>query len=118
MMKHEFEAIAGRTVTDEQYKKIESLYMESNLDKYEFVKSIKAMLKSIPEQITKRILTILVTDNSGNITTPNGCYYHTVKAELLDIDIKTGEIRVREIPNSYQLGYTYDMGYLRVTFVN
>lgn len=41
MMKHEFEAVAKRTVTDEQYKAIEALYMESTLDKYEFVKSIK-----------------------------------------------------------------------------
>lgn len=53
MMKHEFEELAGRTVTNEQYKAIETLYMESNLTKPEFVKSIKQMLKSIPEVITK-----------------------------------------------------------------
>ena len=31
MMKSEFESLAGRAVTDEQYKAIETLYMSSNL---------------------------------------------------------------------------------------
>lgn len=48
MMKSEFESLAGRNVTDEQYKAIETLYMSSNLEKAEFVKSIRTMLKSIP----------------------------------------------------------------------
>lgn len=38
MMKSEFESLAGRNVTDEQYKAIETLYMSSNLEKAEFVK--------------------------------------------------------------------------------
>lgn len=33
MMKSEFESLAGRNVTDEQYKAIETLYMSSNLEK-------------------------------------------------------------------------------------
>ena len=45
MMKSEFESLAGRNVTDEQYKAIETLYMSSNLEKAEFVKSIRTMLK-------------------------------------------------------------------------
>ena len=49
MMKSEFESLAGRNVTDEQYKAIETLYMSSNLEKAEFVKSIRTMLKSIPQ---------------------------------------------------------------------
>lgn len=52
MMKSEFEAIAKRTVTNEQYRSIETLYMCSNLDKYEFVKSIKKMLDTIAEEKT------------------------------------------------------------------
>lgn len=38
MMKSEFENLAGREVTDEQYRAIETLYMSSNLEKTEFVK--------------------------------------------------------------------------------
>lgn len=55
MMKSEFESLAGRAVTDEQYKAIETLYMSSNLEKAEFVKSIRTTLKSIPQPERKRI---------------------------------------------------------------
>lgn len=48
MMKSEFENLAGREVTDEQYRAIETLYMSSNLEKTEFVKSMKPILKNIP----------------------------------------------------------------------
>ena len=77
MMKHEFERLAGREVTDEQYKAIETLYMSSNLEKAEFVKSIKAILKSIPKpEKRKDIKRMAVRDRSGYRKTPNGCYYH------------------------------------------
>ena len=110
MMKHEFEAIAKREVTDEQYTAIEALYMASDLNKYDFVKSIKGLLKSIPEpDKEKTILTISCTDNSGYEYTPNGCYIHIIKAELVDIDIKKGKYLLREIPNSYALGYSVDL---------
>lgn len=49
MNKQEFEAIAKREVTSEQYKAIEALYMESTMNKYDFVASIKPMLKGLPE---------------------------------------------------------------------
>lgn len=117
MMKSEFEQIAKRTVTDEQYSAIEALYSASNLDKYEFIKSIRKMLNSIPEEEHKTILTITTTDRCGSEKTPNGCYYHTVKAELVDIEISTGRTLVKEIKGSYELGYTYDLHYYQVTFV-
>ena len=41
MLKSEFELLAGRNVTDDQYTAIEILYMSSNLEKTEFVKSIR-----------------------------------------------------------------------------
>lgn len=63
MMKSEFENLAGREVTDEQYKAIETLYMSSNLEKAEFVKSIKAMLKSIPKPEKKKDRTEYETCN-------------------------------------------------------
>lgn len=54
MMKSEFENLAGRAVTNEQYRAIETLYMSSNLEKAEFVKSIRTMLKSIPQPERKK----------------------------------------------------------------
>ena len=66
MMKSEFESLAGRNVTDEQYKAIETLYMSSNLEKAEFVKSIRTMLKSIPQPEKKKdIKRMVVRDRSG-----------------------------------------------------
>ena len=77
MMKYEFESLAGRNVTDEQYKAIETLYMSSNLEKVEFVKSIRTMLKSIPQPEKKKdIKRMAVRDRSGYRKTLNGCYYH------------------------------------------
>ena len=41
MMKHEFEALAGYTVSEKDYTEIiEPMYMATNLDKAEFVKCI------------------------------------------------------------------------------
>ena len=91
MMKSEFENLAGRAVTDEQYRAIEILYMSSNLEKAEFVKSMRPMLKNIPQPEKKKdIKRMVVRDRSGFRKTPNGCYYHIEYVELVDIDIKTG----------------------------
>ena len=97
MMKSEFENLAGREVTDEQYRAIETLYMSSNLEKTEFVKSMKPILKNIPQPERKKdIKRMVVRDRSGYRKTPNGCYYHIEYVELVDIDIKTaGERRGR-----------------------
>ncbi|MDR3878391.1 MAG: hypothetical protein Q3X67_01125 [Blautia sp.] len=66
MMKSEFENLAGREVTNEQYRAIETLYMSSNLEKAEFVKSIRTMLKSIPQPERKKdIKRMVVRDRSG-----------------------------------------------------
>ena len=98
MMKHEFERLAGREVTDEQYKAIETLYMSSNLEKAEFVKSIKAILKSIPKpEKRKDIKRMAVRNRSGYRKTPNGCYYHIEYVELVDIDIKTGKYIIKPL---------------------
>ena len=98
MMKSEFESLAGRNVTDEQYKAIETLYMSSNLEKAEFVKSIRTMLKSIPQPEKKKdIKRMVVRDRSGYRKTPNGCYYHIEYVELVDIDIKTGKYIIKPL---------------------
>lgn len=98
MMKSEFESLADRNVTDEQYKAIETLYMSSNLEKAEFVKSIRTMLKSIPQPEKKKdIKRMAVRDRSGYRKTPNGCYYHIEYVELVDIDIKTGKYIIKPL---------------------
>ena len=82
MMKSEFENLAGREVTDEQYKAIETLYMSSNLEKTEFVKSIKAMLKSIPKPEKKKdIKRMAVRDRSGCVWILTDSMY--IKAESM-----------------------------------
>lgn len=109
MMQREFEGLVGREVTQEQYKMIEELYMQSSLSKQDFVKSIKAMVKSLPKpRSANKIYTMAVPDNSGYYTTPNHCYIHTVKVELVDVSVSTGKIKVRVIPNTYELGYHAD----------
>lgn len=98
MMKHEFEALAKREVTDEQFEAIEKLYMSSTLEKQDFVKSIRPLLKTIPEpEKKKNIKKMCVRDRSGFRKTPNGCWFHIRYVELVDIDIKTGKYIVKEI---------------------
>jgi hypothetical protein len=88
MTKSEFEAIAKRTITNDQYKAIETLYMSSNLDKIEFVKSIKNMLKAIPEEKNTKKVIIAVAQM------PNGTFA-TYEAEVIDYDISTGKVLVK-----------------------
>lgn len=98
MMKSEFEKLAGRSVTDEQYRALEILYMASSFDKYEFVKSIKPFFNSIPQQEkVKDIKRMAVRDHSGFRKTPNGCYYHIEYVEVVDVDIKTGKYIVKPL---------------------
>lgn len=98
MMKHEFEALAKREVTEEQYRAIEILYMSSTMNKQDFVKSIKGMLKTIPEpEKEKNIKKMCVRDRSGYRKTPNGCYYHIEYVELVDVDIRTGKYIVKAL---------------------
>lgn len=98
MLKSEFESLAGRAVTNEQYRAIEILYMSSNLEKAEFVKSMRPMLKNIPQPEKKKdIKRMVVRDHSGFRKTPNGCYYHIEYVELVDIDIKTGKYIIKPL---------------------
>lgn len=98
MMKHEFERMAGREVTTEQYDAFETLYMNSNLNQQDFVKSIKQILKAIPQpKKEKNIKRMCVRDRSGYRKTPNGCYYHIEYVELVDIDIKTGKYIIKPL---------------------
>ncbi len=90
MTKNEFEKIAKRTVTNEQYQAIETMYIASDLDKYEFTKSIKELLKSIPEESKTKKLII------GVKQMPNGTWL-TYEAELIDFNIETGKVEVKRL---------------------
>lgn len=109
MMKSEFEAIAKRTVTPEQYKHIEALYMASGLDKYEFVKSIKSLLKTIPEEKKEKILVMAVHNKYGEMFTPNHAYVMTYKVKLISVDIRTGKKFIEVIPDSFDYRTSYDL---------
>lgn len=115
MMKHEFEKLAGRQVTAEQYKAIETLYTSSDLNKQDFVKNIKSMLKTIPQPEKKKTIVMIgVTDRSGYYKTPNGCWYHTYLGELVGINIKTGKMQVKKTEDSYDMrGVSFDDIYIR-----
>lgn len=98
MMKSEFENLAGREVTDEHYRAIETLYMSSKLKKTEFAKTMKPILKNIPQPEKKKdIKRMVVRDRNGYRKTPNGCYYHIEYVELVDIDIKTGKYIIKQL---------------------
>lgn len=109
MMKYEFEALVGRTVTPDQYKAIEALYIDSTMSKQDFVKSIKPLLKGIPEVKKSPVLTMAFHNCYGDMKTPNGCYYLTKQVELLNVDIRAGKKHVRIIPDSFELRSSYDM---------
>lgn len=96
-MKSEFEMLAGRKVTSEQYDVIEALYMESELDKYAFVKSLKGILKSIPEIKRAKAIRRMKISINGYERTPNGCYYFIKYVEVVDVDIKTGNFVVKNL---------------------
>lgn len=118
MMKQEFEKIAKVEVTSEQYEAIEKLYMESSLEKTEFIKSIKPMLKTLQKPEKRAgIVRIAISDNSGYMVTPNGCWHHVIEAEIIDCDIATGKIKVRKIPNTYELSNEYNYTENQVQFV-
>ena len=108
MTKQEFETIAKRTVTAEQYKAIETLYMNSDLDKYEFVKSIKKTLDTIPEE--KKINKIIV----GVKAMPNGTWM-VYEAEIINVNIKKGKIEVKRLTENRCWAETYfDVYYAKV----
>jgi len=113
MMKHEFERIAKTEVTNEQYEAIETLYTVCKLDKIDFVKSIRPLIKHLKEINIKppRIVIVELPDNGGYYTTPNGCWQHLIDCEVVKeatFNVSTGKATkpiVRKISNSYRLGY-------------
>lgn len=109
MMKHEFERIAGYEVSVEDYDNIiEPMYSATNVSKTEFVKMISRKRFEVKQEEQKMIKVLNVTDRCGSLWTPNRCYRHLVDVEVVRIDIGTGKVIVKVIPDTYRLGYSAD----------
>jgi len=110
MMKQEFEALAGYEVSTEDYNNIiEPMYMATNLDKAEFVKTINRKAFEKKHEYKKVII--------GVKAMPNGTWMN-YEAELLNVNIKTGKIEVRRISDNRCWAETgFDIHYTEVTEV-
>lgn len=91
MLKSEFEKLVGRNVTDNLYRAIESIYMESDLTKQEFCRVFGPVVDAIRKPYRDKMIKCMkVRDRSGFEKTPNGCWFHVKYVELVDIDVSTG----------------------------
>lgn len=112
MMKHEFEQIAGYEVSLEDYtKRIEPMYLAipENISKQDFVKMISRKRFEVKKPVKKVII--------GVKPLPNGTWMN-YEAELVDLDIKTGKIKVKRITGNRCWAETdYDIHYTRVVEV-
>lgn len=102
MMKYEFEEMTNTTLTDEQYKGIEILYMDmaDDMTKAEFVKMMTPAAKKMStineakakaEEMENQPLIFVCTDDGE-------CYWHDgYWAKVVGGDIATGKILVRNL---------------------
>lgn len=99
MLHSEFCKIAKCEISYKAYKEaFEPLYMTMDIDKYAFVKMMSSAIKTVAkremEQERKNQKLIFVSDGTK---TPNGCYYNGEFVKLVNVDIPTGKIVVREL---------------------
>lgn len=99
MLHFEFCKIAKCEISYEAYKQgFEPLYMTMDIDKYAFVKMMSSAIKTVAkreaEQERKNQKLIFVSDGTK---TPNGCYYLGEFVKMVDVDIPTGKVIVREL---------------------
>lgn len=89
MTKQEFEKIAGYEVTLKDYTEIiEPMYMSTNLNKQDFVKTINKKTfqrKREPNKITVGVKVM-----------PNGTWM-VYEGDLIDVNIKTGKAKVKRL---------------------
>lgn len=109
MMQYEYEHLAKYEVSSEVYKAIEVLYMNSNLDKVEFVKRYGRIFRDFRKPENERIYAIRVG------TTPNGCYYIVRYARLIKVDVGLRMNIIKYISEEERIqnnldiySYTYD----------
>lgn len=109
MMKHEFEELAGYTVSkDDYYSIIEPMYMATNMSKADFVKCIDK--KRFAQKPAPKETPVFVSDMTK---TPNGCYYigkWFIQIGEPKTSIRTGKTTytVRETTNREQLKIGWD----------
>lgn len=119
MLKQEFEALAKYEVSQEVFEAINKLYMNCDLDKYEFVKKYGKQFKEFKVKKEEKLYKVMISK------TPNGCYYVVRYARLIDIDIKTRYNLIQYISederiekNLDYLSYDYDFLEYRCKEVN
>lgn len=100
MLHSEFCKIAKHNISYTAYKEgFEPLYMAMDVDKRTFVKLLLPAIKEVAkkeeeEEARKRQKLIFVSDGTK---TPNGCYFNGEFVKLVNVDIPTGKIIVREL---------------------
>ena len=111
MMKYEFEKIAKFEVNDEVYKAIEILYMNSNLNKVDFIKKYGIMFRDFRKKENEKGK--IYTIKTG--ITPNGCYYIVRYARLIKVDVGLRKNIIKFINEAERIekkldiySYTYD----------
>ena len=112
MLYQEFIDLCGYDVSYEDYTSvIEPMYMvvPDSVSKKDFISMLNKKHFEVKNKSPQLIKVMSIKDNSGFWKTPNGCYYHLVNVEVVDINIKTGIITVKVIDDSYHLGYSYDI---------
>ena len=94
MTREEFENLAGYETSAEIYNTIiEPMYMRMDCDKATFVKKIKPMREALEERHPRPHIIV------GVDMMPNGTLM-TYEAELIEVDIRTGKMKVRRVsPN-------------------
>ena len=110
MMKCEFERLAKYEVSDEVYKAIEILYMNSNLDKVEFVKKYGRTFRDFRIKEEDKIYAIKQS------ITPNGCYCIVRYARLIKVDVGLRKNIIRYISEEERIErnldiYAYDFDF-------
>ena len=105
MLKNELEARLGYQLTEEGYQVLNRMYNAGNLDKDQFASLIKGGAKVYKYEPTVRTITF----SRYKETTPNGAYYVQVKeADLVDIDVATGKVKVKNVRNYSWNGLSYN----------
>ncbi|MCI9181773.1 MAG: hypothetical protein HFG90_00765 [Acholeplasmatales bacterium] len=82
----------GFEVSNEIYNSFNVLYMNCNLNKQDFVKKYKNVIKDYKKK-PKPFKKVLIGSYNrlGETKTPNGAYYYAYDADLIDVDIKKGK---------------------------
>ena len=105
MLKYELEERLGYQITEEGYQELNRMYNAGNLDKDQFASLIKGGAKVYKYEPKVRTITF----SKYKEMTPNGAYYVQVKeADLIDIDVATGKVKVKNVRNYSWDGLSYN----------